>query len=193
VVAILLASQSPRRAELLRQLGVPFRQRSVDIDESPQLNELPADYVMRLAKQKAHEGWQVSDGLPTLGSDTIVTVDDKLLGKPVDTEQAQRYLRILSGRSHRVLTSVALFDGRRGVARLSESSVVFGQLSDQQIEAYCATGEPFDKAGGYGIQGMAAAFITRIEGSYSGIMGLPLCETASLLEEFQLPYWVKTE
>lgn len=192
-MTILLASQSPRRAELLDQLGVRYIQRAVDIDERAGPDEAPEDYVLRLAKQKAAAGWKVSEGLPTLGSDTIVTDGHRLYGKPADSAEAEQFLRALSGRSHQVLTAVAICDGERCLARMSASTVEFAELSEAQIAAYCATGEPLDKAGAYGIQGMAAAFICRIEGSYSAIMGLPLYETARLLEEFNLAYWVKDE
>ena len=181
---IVLASASPRRCELLDQIGVRFIQSVIDIDETHQPGELPQEYVVRLALAKASGVWQRDRGhLPALGADTTVVIDNQPLGKPEDEAHARLMLQKLSGRVHRVLTAVALVDERQAV-RLSETSVRFRSLTDAQIHRYWLTGEPADKAGGYAIQGRGAVFIERIEGSYSGVMGLPLYETAQLLDQF---------
>jgi septum formation protein len=170
----------------LDQIGVRFRPLSVDVEEVMSPQETPEEFVCRAALDKARAGWA---GLgprgraPVLGADTAVVVDDQVLGKPADVAHARRMLMDLSGRRHRVLTGVALVRGEQELSRLSASSVWFRTLSEREVEAYCATGEPLDKAGAYGIQGMAAAFISRLDGSYSGVMGLPLFETAELLAE----------
>ncbi len=183
--SIVLASASPRRAELLEQIGVGFRQRVVQIDETPQPGEAAPDYVRRLALEKARAARAKlgEDHLPVLGADTEVVVDDRPLGKPADLPDAREMLRRLSGRAHRVLSAVALVAEREAV-RVSESRVWFRALSDAEIEAYWRSGEPRDKAGAYAIQGLGAVFIERLDGSYSGVMGLPLYETVQLLEEF---------
>ena len=190
-----LASQSPRRLELLRQIGLApavLRLRNdfgrLDVDETPLPNEPALDYVLRLARLKAEVGElarhrrSLADW-PIVAADTTVTLDGRILGKPADGEEAAAMLRHYSGRAHTVLTGVAVvFQGRMAVA-LSESTVVFRALSEEEITAYVASREPFDKAGGYGIQGRAAMFIEHLSGSYSGVMGLPLFETAQLLRE----------
>lgn len=192
-----LASRSPRRRELLRQIGVQFellslregRDRRADIDESPLPGEAPLDYVLRVAATKADVGWQRlterrmprQTVLPVLAADTTVTLDGAILGKPADRADASRMLRALSGREHRVLTAVAVRLGERIETAISESAVRLVALSDSDIDAYVSSDDPLDKAGAYGIQGRAAAFIEEIRGSYSGIMGLPLHETAVLL------------
>ncbi|RMG52182.1 MAG: septum formation inhibitor Maf [Gammaproteobacteria bacterium] len=182
---IVLASASPRRRELLAQIGVPHEVLPVDIDERRLAGESPRALVERLALEKALAGWERSGAqLPVLGSDTLVVVDDEVLGKPRDLVDARRMLGLLSGRAHQVLTAVALVKGPRSGLRLSESTVHFAPLSAEWIERYWATGEPADKAGGYAVQGLAATRIRRIEGSFSGIMGLPLFETTELLAEF---------
>jgi len=192
---VYLASQSPRRRELLRQIGLspiilPLRQASgrVDVDETPLPEEKAADYVQRLARAKAEAALQALAGrqlvpLPIITADTTVTLDGSILGKPADAAAAAAMLRRYSGRSHSVLTAVGV--ACRGEVRLalSESEVRFKPLSEAEIAAYIATREPFDKAGGYGIQGHAAMFVEHIAGSYSGVMGLPLYETAELLRE----------
>jgi len=194
-----LASQSPRRLELLRQIGLApsalyLRNGSgrLDVDETPLPGEPAMDYVLRLARLKAEAGdlarHQRSLAVwPIVAADTAVTLDGQILGKPADAEEAAAMLRRYSGRSHTVLTGVAVgFKGRLEVA-LSESTVTFRALSEAEIAAYVASREPFDKAGGYGIQGRAAMFVEHLNGSYSGVMGLPLCETARLLEEVGFP------
>lgn len=184
-----LASQSPRRRELLAQIGVMPQVLSIDIDESRCGDESAADYVQRLAQEKAEAGWQLVNSsslplLPVLGADTAVVVDGAILGKPLDAADGRAMLQRLSGRAHEVLTGVALC-GPRGVqVMMSRTQVWFGCLSATDIESYWASGEPRDKAGGYGIQGLAAVFIERIEGSYSGVVGLPLFETAALLRPY---------
>jgi septum formation protein len=184
-----LASQSPRRRELLAQIGVVPRVLTLDIDESRRDDEPAADYVQRLAREKAEAGWQQvnSAGLslgPVLGADTAVVVDGAILGKPIDAADGRATLQRLSGRAHEVLTGVAVC-GPHGVqVQMSRTLVWFRGLSAAEIDAYWASGEPCDKAGGYGIQGLAAVFIERIEGSYSGVVGLPLFETAALLHAY---------
>ena len=183
---IVLASASPRRCELLRQLGVRFIQSVVMVDESHQPNESAKDYVARLALAKACAvRAQDNTGLPVLGADTSVVIDNEPLGKPRDEDHARAMLRRLSGTVHRVLSAVAVVADRQTVL-VNETFVSFRPLTDSEISQYWATGEPVDKAGGYAIQGIGAMFIKHIEGSYSGVMGLPLFETASLLEQFNV-------
>lgn len=191
---IYLASQSPRRAELLRQIGVTFAQLVGEIDETPGSGELPADYVLRMAREKAAAGWHkiVASGMtirPLLASDTTVVYHDKILGKPENEHDARRMLALLSGNTHQVMTAVAITDGQQFRTELSVTDVVFKELSDQLIEDYIASGEPADKAGAYGIQGYGAVLVAGISGSYSGVVGLPLMETAQLLADFGLPCW----
>ena len=182
---IILASASPRRQALLQQIGVRFHQRVAEVDETPLDNEAAQDYVVRLAVAKARAVRRQSSGdeVPVLGADTAVVVDGRLLGKPSDLAHARDMLHLLSGRRHQVLSAVALVKDRQAV-RVSDSSVWFRALSEKDIEDYWKTGEPRDKAGAYGIQGIGAMFIERLEGSYSGVMGLPLYETAQLLQNF---------
>jgi septum formation protein len=186
--SIYLASQSPRRAELLRQIGVAFE--VVPLPDPPleqrQAAESAADYVERIARAKTQAGLQAvqAQGLPprpVLGADTEVIVDGEVLGKPADVAQAARFLRRLAGRWHEVRSVVVLATADRLLSAVSVSGVRFAALTDAQIARYCATAEPYDKAGGYGIQGPAAVFIEELQGSYSGVMGLPLAETARLL------------
>jgi septum formation protein len=183
---IYLASASARRQTLLEQIGVGFEQLHVRVDEQSRAGE-PADaYVQRLALAKARAGRAFLDTLdprPVLGADTAVAVDNRIMGKPHDRAQGLEMLRALSGRDHEVLSAVALAGGHEAL-RLSRSRVSFRVLEEAECEAYWETGEPLDKAGGYAIQGHAAQFIERLEGSYSGVMGLPLFETAQLLKEF---------
>ena len=184
-----LASRSPRRRELLAQAGYTYAELApgaADVDETPCAGEAPVDYVIRVASQKAIAGWSavVTGGiaaLPVLTADTTVVIDDGIVGKPEGAEKATDMLRRLAGRAHRVLTAVALANGAGVAVRLSASTVEFRDIATAEIEAYVRTGEPFDKAGGYAIQGRAAVFVRAISGSYSGIMGLPLFETAELL------------
>ncbi|MGE0486741.1 MAG: nucleoside triphosphate pyrophosphatase [Gammaproteobacteria bacterium] len=180
-VPLVLASRSPRRAELLRQLDVSFVVVAADIDESPLGGERSADYVARVAQAKAtavHD-----DGVAILAADTCVCVDGEIFGKPRDREDAFRMLRTLSGRWHEVHTAVALRAPNHGItATVVTTRVEFAALDDALLEAYWATGEPADKAGAYGIQGVGGALVRRIEGSYSAVVGLPLVETRILLD-----------
>lgn len=188
---VILASASPRRADLLRQLGLCFDTLPVGIDETPHPGERPADYVLRLAREKAAAGYRQAARAEALviGSDTTVVLDDRILGKPGDRNAARAMLRSLSGRDHQVMTGVALAT-RNGVqGRVSITNVSFRALDDREIDAYCNTGEPMDKAGGYGIQGRGGAFVEQLRGSYSAVVGLPLDVTAGLLAAAGLPVW----
>jgi len=181
---IYLASASPRRSALLSQIGVAHRVRPIAPDERVLPGEEPARYVHRLAILKAQTLWHqidAADRLPVLGADTAVAIGADILGKPTDEADCVRMLTALSGRTHQVFTAVALCDEDGAEARLSVSDVTFRALTTVEMHEYWATGEPADKAGGYAVQGLAAAFIERIAGSYSGVMGLPLFETAQLL------------
>jgi len=197
---IYLASQSPRRRELLKQVGINFEmlllrsdtRRMVDADEAPHADELPEEYVKRICEDKARAGWDALKfrNLPpflVLAADTTVTLDGKILGKPRNREEAAAMLRQLSGRQHQVLSAVAAAFEERIEIRLSATTVTFATLSEERIHRYLLTNEAHDKAGAYGIQGHAAAFVQRIEGSYSGVMGLPLYETVELLRAFGYP------
>ena len=197
---IYLASRSPRRRELLQQLGVRFEpllfregtRQDADTDEAVLPGELPDDYVRRVTMLKAQAAWQrvlMRRGLqrkPVLAADTTVALGTEIFGKPADRADAERMLSALAGTQHRVLTAVAIQMESRVELAVSESLVTFEPLSAERIASYVATGEPFDKAGAYAIQGRAAAFVERLEGSYSGVMGLPLYETANLLRLFGL-------
>jgi septum formation protein len=194
---IYLASRSPRRRELLKQAGIAFEimlfredtRRGVDVDESPHPDEDPQAYVLRIARSKAEaanlrlQQRRLPD-FPVLAADTTVVLGRRILGKPADHAEAQAMLSELSGRSHEVLTAVAVCRHERLETRLSVSTVEFAELSMARIRQYVATGEPLDKAGAYGIQGRAGAFVRRLSGSYTGVMGLPLYETVELLESF---------
>lgn len=197
--AIYLASNSPRRRDLLRQIGVRFevllfragQRADGDVDETPLPGEDPETYVQRVAAAKAAGGIErvllrALPRKPVLSADTTLEVDGEIIGKPADAREAMDILHRLSAREHRVLTSVAVTDGERTELALSSSRVRFGALTDEAIRRYVATGEPMDKAGAYGIQGRAGMFVEHIEGSYTGIMGLPLFETAQLLGRFGL-------
>jgi len=181
---ILLASASPRRSELLRQVGIAHEVRPVDVDESVRPDEAPSAYVLRLAEAKAAALWQQLDAgqrLPVLAADTTVALEGEIFGKPADAAEARAMLGRLSGRTHEVHTAVAVLHAGGAAARVSSSSVSLRELSSAEIDWYWNTGEPADKAGGYAVQGRAAVFIRHIAGSYSGIMGLPLYETWELL------------
>ncbi|MFZ1536660.1 MAG: Maf family protein [Chromatiaceae bacterium] len=187
-IQVYLASQSPRRRELLGQIGVSHTVIAVDLDEAPRPGEVPEDYVRRVALDKARVGRAATPGsrVPVLAADTLVTLDGRILGKPRDAEEAAAMLGLLSGRTHRVLSAVALIGAEERLA-LSESQVSFRAIPDWEARAYWATGEPADKAGGYAIQGLGALFVRELRGSYSGVMGLPLHETALLLAEEGIP------
>ena len=183
---IYLASQSPRRRELLGQIGVSHAVLSVEVDEQLHDGECARDYVMRVALDKARAGraaLATGDHVPVLGADTSVVIAGEVLGKPANRAAAMAMLQRLSGTTHEVLSAVALAGASGDAVRVSASRVTFRTLTGRECAAYWATGEPADKAGAYAIQGLAAVFITRIEGSYSGVMGLPLYETAELLKE----------
>ena len=172
---LVLASASPRRADLLREAGILFRVAPAHIDEAVRVGESPEAYVERLAREKAEAVHTASPGAFVLGADTTVVVDDTILGKPVDGAEAARMLELLAGRSHRVLTGVALLgpaDFTR--AAVVSTNVTFSRLSDADIAWYVGTGEPLDKAGGYAIQGGASRFVERIDGSFSNVVGLPM-------------------
>ncbi|QJQ96450.1 MULTISPECIES: nucleoside triphosphate pyrophosphatase [Halomonadaceae] len=186
--SLCLASASPRRRELLASIGVEIEVRAVDIDETPHPDEAPRDYVLRLARDKARA---VSDAthLPVLGSDTAVILDGRVLGKPRDRAHASEMLAALSGTTHEVLTGVAV-EGPAGLLEVCVvTRVTLRKIVAEEIAAYWETGEPVDKAGGYAIQGLAAIFVERIEGSYSAVVGLPLFETADLLIRQGVPLW----
>ena len=181
--SILLASGSPRRRELLKQLAVTFKVAAADIDESIIDGETPEDYVVRLAREKALAGFEQNGGLmPALGSDTIVLLDGQILGKPETRAGAESMLQSLSGRTHQVYSAVALaLEADNVLDTLNITAVTFGKMPVQWIKQYCQGDEPMDKAGAYAVQGGTGQYIRRIEGSYSGVMGLPLFETAELL------------
>ncbi|MDV7209655.1 Maf family protein [Azotobacter beijerinckii] len=192
VATLYLASGSPRRRELLTQIGVPFVPLALAVDETPAPDEAPAAYVERLARNKASAGLaRLADAgqAVVLGADTTVVLDGRILGKPGDRAEALAMLQALGGREHEVLTAVALAGAGRCMARVVRSRVAFRSLGAAEAEAYWATGEPLDKAGGYAIQGFAAVFVSHLEGSYSAVVGLPLCETAQLLAEFGISCW----
>jgi septum formation protein len=193
---IYLASRSPRRRELLKQVGLAFEivllredaRRGADVDETPLPDEKPDVYAVRVARAKAEAAAQIMGrrrlpAQPVLAADTTVVCGGEIIGKPADRDDASRMLGQLSGNQHEVITAVAVATGNRIEHKVSASRVWFRTLSDDEIRRYVATGEPVDKAGAYAIQGRAAIFVTRIEGSFSGIMGLPLAETADLLHK----------
>jgi septum formation protein len=185
-----LASASPRRRELLAQLGVPHVLSVPDIDEAVLAGEPAADYVVRMARAKARLAHPHGAGLPVLAADTTVLIDERICGKPVDAEEGIAMLLALSGRSHEVLTAVALGAAGEVHHRLSRSAVRFRHVSLAEAMAYWNTGEPRDKAGGYAVQGHGAVFVEHLSGSYSGVMGLPLFETAELLAGAGVSYWL---
>jgi septum formation protein len=196
---LVLASASPRRQELLRSAGISFTAQPADIDETPRLGEAPRDYAERLAREKALAVWRLRPQDIVLGADTIVVIDDRILGKPVDAVDAARMLRLLSGRVHRVITGVSVIGpaasdqptvaSKREAPNFLEQTasettlVTMNELSDEEIREYIATGEPMDKAGAYGIQGMASRWIPRIEGDYSNVVGLPVALVYRMLNE----------
>lgn len=197
---IYLASKSPRRRELLRQIGVEFEilmlrdhpSRGPEVSEEVLPGESPEDYVVRVTREKADCGrqtmlWRKLPIRPVLAADTTVTIDGRILGKPADKAEAIEMLKSLSGRTHQVMTSIAVRHDEDIWQVTQRSDVAFGILSDEIIHSYCSLQEPYDKAGGYAVQGQAAVFIEAIAGSYSGIMGLPLFETAQLLRQAGVP------
>jgi len=188
---VYLASASPRRHELLQQLGVRFAVRVANVAETIQRDETAQQFVQRLALEKANTVWQSlspAQQRPVIGADTVVTIDGHILGKPATAQQAMDMLGMLSGRTHEVLTGVALVSQQHSVC-VNVSQVKFRVLDKAEVKAYWLTGEPADKAGAYAIQGYAAAFIEHLSGSYSGVMGLPLYETSNLLRQHGVPIW----
>ena len=189
---LLLASASPRRAELLVQIGVPFSTAATAIEETRQPGEDPQSYVLRLAEEKARAGRALAgrqENLWSLGADTVVVAGGQVLEKPRDFNDYARMMRLLSGAEHRVLTAICLTGAAATYREIAETTVRFRTLDRHQIEAYWETGEPADKAGGYGIQGMGALLVASIEGSYSNVVGLPLETLAPLLARAGIAYW----
>ncbi|MEA2118325.1 nucleoside triphosphate pyrophosphatase [Halovibrio sp. HP20-50] len=183
-----LASASPRRKALLASIGVPVTVHSCNIDETPLMDEPARDYVHRLAVAKAEAASPLTD-LPTLGSDTAVVVDGRILGKPADFDEGAKMLRLLSGRQHEVLTAVAVKGPEGMLSCCVATQVTLREIDAQEISDYWQTGEPVDKAGGYAIQGFAAVFVQQIHGSHSAVVGLPLFETTHLLRRQGVPIW----
>jgi septum formation protein len=191
MMRIYLASRSPRRRELLHQIGVDFETLigEVEVDETPLAGETPAAYVERVTRAKAAQGLQIINerrliAHPVLAADTTLEFNGEIIGKPVDAADAQAILQRLSGQVHRVITGVAVCDEQRCAYVQSVSEVRFRTIDDEEIRHYVLSGEPMDKAGAYGIQGKAGLFVAHIAGSYTGIMGLPVCETGELLKQF---------
>ena len=192
--SLYLASKSPRRRELLQQIGVMHEVIEADVVEVPRTQESPSTYVQRLAREKAEAGYASVKRLqlaakPVLGADTIVVINNEILEKPRDAEHAAIMLRTLAGATHQVMTAVAMVSDEKQAIKLSVTDVVFRALADDEIAAYWQTGEPQDKAGGYGIQGLGAVFVQQIRGSYTGVVGLPIEQTLELLQEFSVPWW----
>ena len=187
---LLLASASPRRSDLLTQMGVSFEVLAVDIDESRQGDESPVDYVSRLAVEKAQAGFVRQGGhLPSLGADTIVVFDGQIFGKPRDQQHAETMLMALSGKVHSVFTAVAIDNGSDTALAVSETRVEFRTISQSECLIYWQSGEPQGKAGAYAIQGRGGVFVEKLEGSYSGVVGFPLAETEQLLNKFSVRLW----
>ena len=197
---LILASASPRRKELLSQIGVTFDVCAVDIDETPFVNEPPSAYVSRMATEKAQRCFALqkpTDSLVVLGADTTVIIDNDILGKPIDYQDCKNMLLQLSGKVHQVMTSVCILINRPEdsgsspdiFCKVVTTEVCFKVISDKQVETYWQSGEPQDKAGSYGIQGFGAAFVERIQGSYSAVVGLPLAEVADMLGIAGVPIW----
>lgn len=170
---LVLASQSPRRSDILRQAGIPFTVRVAPVDESPLPEEMPQDYVRRIAEQKASAAPAAAEEI-VLGADTTVVVEGTMLGKPADANDARRMLGLLAGRRHDVLTGICLKRGKETVRDHATTAVWFAPMTDREIESYVATGEPMDKAGGYAIQGCASRYVEKIDGCYFNVAGLPV-------------------
>ena len=184
---LVLASASPRRQELLRNAGISFEVQPADVDETPLPEEGARECAQRLAREKALKIWRTRPEEPVLGADTVVVVDNNILGKPLDTQDAVRMLRMLAGRTHRVITGVCLAGrNREPVVDCETTLVSVSDISDQEILDYVATGEPMDKAGAYAIQGRASRWIPRIEGDYSNVVGLPVALVFRMLREARL-------
>lgn len=188
--SLYLASQSPRRRELLQQIGVCFAVIDAPIEECRQADESPQAYATRLAAEKALAGQRhVGPSVPVMGADTIVVVGDTVLEKPHNQTHAAEMMQLLSGRTHQVMSSVSICCGDRQQTRLSVTEVTFRELTRPEIERYWQTGEPVGKAGGYAVQGFGALFVTGLKGSYSGVVGLALEEVYRLLKQFEIPFW----
>jgi septum formation protein len=185
-MTLLLASASPRRAELLRAAGLEFDVQPAHVDESVHVGETPEQYVRRVADAKARAVVADAGDRVVLAADTTVVADDRILGKPNDAADASRMLRLLSARRHQVLTAVTLARAARVLTRVAVTNVEFAPLSEEEVAWYVATGEPFDKAGAYAVQGLAARFVTRIDGSYSNVVGLPVALVYAMLRELGL-------
>lgn len=188
---LILASASPRRKQLLRQLGITFKIMPQNIVERPELGEAPEKFVERMADEKAMSalGNLMGNNIVVLASDTIIVCDGRVLGKPKNKSEGIKMLRSLSDKSHRVLSAVTLASSTRQKSVLSDTTVIFRDISEIEAEYYWESGEPAGKAGGYAIQGVGSVFVQSIKGSYSGVMGLPLFETAQLFREFGIQYW----
>jgi septum formation protein len=187
---LILASRSPRRRELLSQIGVVHSVHSADIEEIHSPVESPEEYCLRLAASKAEHVWgQLRPAVPVLGADTIGVCGDEILEKPNDFADAKRMLRAMSASVHQVISAIAITDGERTETGLSVTDVKFRELSDAEIAAYWHTGEPLDKSGAYAIQGLGAVFVQSITGSYSNVVGLPIESLVPLLIEFNVPVW----
>lgn len=185
---VVLASASPRRRQLLDLVGIPHEVRPANIDENMRPREAPRRHAERLAREKASAIAARDPDLITIGADTVVVVNRKVLGKPKDVADATRMLSMLSGREHTVITAVAVSRGKKLRSAVEEVRVRFRRLRDDEIEAYVATGEPMDKAGAYGIQGYGATIVERIEGDYFAVMGLPLVRLVGLLRDVGVRY-----
>lgn len=185
---VVLASSSPRRRDLLNLIGIPHEVRPANIDETMRPREAPRRYTERLAREKASAIAVRDPGLITIGADTVVVVNRKVLGKPTDPDDAARMLGMLSGREHTVITAVAVARGRKLRSAIEEVRVKFRRLREGEIEAYIATGEPMDKAGAYGIQGFGATMVERVEGDYFAVMGLPLARLVGLMRDVGVTY-----
>jgi septum formation protein len=185
---VVLASSSPRRRDLLNLIGIPHEVRPANIDETMRPREAPRRYAERLAREKASAIAVRDPGLITIGADTVVVVNRKVLGKPTDPDDAARMLGMLSGREHTVITAVAVARGRKLRSAIEEVLVKFRRLREDEIDAYIATGEPMDKAGAYGIQGFGATMVERVEGDYFAVMGLPLARLVGLMRDVGVTY-----
>lgn len=180
---LILASASPRRSELLRNAGIPFEVDPADIHEAPLAGEAPMDYAQRLARDKARAVIARHPDAVVLGADTVVVIDQHLLEKPANAEDSARMLRLLSGRTHQVITGVCLLAADSELTQAEVTEVTFVEISEQEIADYVATGEPMDKAGAYGIQGMASRWVARIEGDYFNVVGLPVARVYRMLKQ----------
>lgn len=192
--SLVLASTSPRRKELLQQIGVKFTQLSIDINEDVAEAESAEHYVLRLAKEKAAAGFELLSAAEkamriVLAADTTVVCEGNILAKPESLEHSKEILRQLSGREHLVMSAIGMHSQNKAQQKIVTTKVKFRNISDAEIEAYWQSGEPQDKAGSYGIQGLGAVFVESITGSYSNVVGLPLCETAQLLNQFNIAFW----